>query len=201
MTNTNRTRLTAVSISTAILLIGAVACWSPVNETARARFEARTEPATVSVYPVHVVKSPDDIEHDADLAVQLARFLDEEDLARAHALQQTVEFPFEGGMNQAAMLGRSGERFGRQVAAAGIETDYALLVEVLTNRDETSVGGVHYYLAEKSGAIADARLSNSHHPDFKQVQPKNRDDGCEVARRMIQEAWADARMRSRAAAR
>ena len=185
----------------ACLLLGAVACWSPVDQAARARFDARSGPATVSVYPVHVVKSPNEIDHDVELARTLASSLEREDLARPRVLEQTVNFPFEGGMNQAALLGRSGRRFGQRVAEAEIDTDYALLVEILTNRDETAVGGVHYYLAERGGAIADAALSNSHHPEFKQVRPRNRADGCEIARRMIHEAWGSARARSRAAAR
>jgi hypothetical protein len=50
-------------------------------------------------------------------------------------------------------------------------------------------GGVHYYLSDPEGELADGSFTNDHWDEFKEVQPKTPDDGCEVAIRMLRRIW------------
>lgn len=176
-------------ISLSVVLLG---CGGPILSTeAEKGFQGRQGPFTVTVYPVRVVKG-ETIEQDARLAGQLARFLQDENIASPELAGAQVEFPVTWGRNQAKMLRRSAEEFARHVRQAGIETDYALMAEILCNPDETRVVGVHYYLADAAGSIADCRLSNSHHKAFKQVDPEHREGGYQVLVRTLRAQWGRA---------
>jgi hypothetical protein len=169
-----------------------LACASPFSREAEEAFLADTGPFSVTIYPVHVVLGQE-IEDDALLAVQLAEFLSGDKLANPTISESPIEVPMEWGRNQAAMYRRSGERFGAAVAAAGIETEYALLVEILCDDEETWVGGVHYYLVDAGGQLASGGGSNSHHKEFKEVDPVDREGGIEVAFRMLADRLREGR--------
>lgn len=180
----------SVALATVLLAALLGGCWSYVSDEAQRRFAARTGPIGVTVYPVHVMRGGATV-HDAALAQELAAFLGREGLADAVVAAGPIEYPFEGGANQARMAQRSARAFAAKVREAGIATDYALMVEVLANPDESVVIGVHYYLVERGGEIADGSLTNSHWDEFEKVKPHDRRGGLEVAELMLRRHWGE----------
>ncbi len=170
---------------TCFLLSG---CWTYICKDCAATFQNREEPVSVTVYPVNVVKGQNII-NDSELARELVSFLQRENLAYASLGTKTHAYDYQWGHNQAAMAKRSAQAFKAQVKQDNIQTEYALLVEVLCNQSETLVMGVHYYLVNKEGLAADGGLNNSHWAEFQKVNPKNRNDGLRVAELMLKNNW------------
>lgn len=187
MTTLTKLRQCAVWLSL-LLSITLIGCWTYISKDAQQKFKALEGPFSVTVYPVNIVKGPT-LEHDEDLARKVMTFLRQENLADPVLGASVIEIPVKWGHNQAKMAQRSAKTFASKVKEAGIQTDYALLVEILCNPNETNVGGVHYYLSDRSGNLADGGLQNSHWEEFKEVQPNDRQGGCEVAIRMLRKAW------------
>jgi len=181
---------TVCAIWLSCLLAASLACGSPFSREVEEAFLARTGPVSVTVFPVHVVKGKD-IEHDAGLARRLAAYIGNRGWARPAVSKGPVEVPVQWGRNQASMYKRSVAAFSEAVAASGIATDYALLVEILGNADEDWVGGVHVYLVDAAGTPVTGQLCNSHHPEFKEVDPKDREGGYRVALLLIKEILTD----------
>ncbi len=171
-----------------LLSITLVGCSSYISKEAQNRFQALEEPFSVTVYPVNVVKGGT-IEHDEDLARQIVTFLQQENLADPVFGTAAIEIPVDWRHDQAKMAQQSAIAFASNVKETGIQTDYALLVEILCNTDETKVGGVHYYLSDKLGNLANGGLTNSHWKEFKEVQPHDRQGGYEVVIRMLRKDW------------
>jgi phosphoribosylformimino-5-aminoimidazole carboxamide ribonucleotide (ProFAR) isomerase len=187
MATINRTGV--ATLLAAALTASIAGCWSYVSDDAHERFVSRSGPFSVTLYPVHVMRGPE-LVHDAALAQALAADLEQQGLAKAVVAQGPIEYSFEGGHNEAKMAKHSAEAFAAQVRGAAITTDYALMVEVLANPGETVVIGVHYYLVERGGAIADGSLTNSHWEEFDKVRPHDRQGGLEVAKLMLRRAWS-----------
>jgi hypothetical protein len=193
MPDQDMSRLRHIPRATAglVLLCASIAlggCWSYVSPEAQQRWQARQGRVTVTVFPVHVIRGPV-VEQDAALARRLAALLGELGMAEAVVGTPSVEAPFQWGHNQAKMARSSAQAFAAHVEKASIGTQYALLVEILCNPAETEVVGVHFYLAEQSGLLAAGGLANSHWEDFKELQPRDRHGGYEVAARMIRRGW------------
>lgn len=180
-----RRKFTFWLLVTTTLLAG---CWTYVNKEAMQAFQNRCKEISVTVYPVNVVKG-NSLEHDGELASKLVHFLQNEQLANAVRGNNIHTYAFKWGSNQAAMAKRSAEAFAAQVGKDKIDTDYALLVEVLCDKYETRVMGVEYYLVDRDGKPVDGMLSNSDWPDFRAVNPKNRNDGVTIAENMLRKNW------------
>ena len=171
-----------------ILSISLTGCRSYISREAQNRFQALEGPFSVTVYPVNVVKGTT-VEHDEDLALRLMAFLREENLANPVLGTAAVEIPVMWRHNQAKMAEQSAIAFATEVKATGVQTEYALLVEILCNPTETKVGGVHFYLSDRTGNLADGGLTNSHWEEFKEVQPHDRQGGYEVLIRRLRKQW------------
>jgi hypothetical protein len=171
-----------------LLLISLTGCWSYVSKEAQHRFLAVEGPFSVTVYPVNVVKGTT-VDHDEDLAVRLMAFLRQENLANPVLATAAVEIPVTWRHNQARMAYQSAVAFADAVRTTGIQTEYALLVEIFCNPAETKVGGVHFYLSDPTGNLASGGLTNSKWEEFQEVQPHDRQGGYEVATRMLRRIW------------
>jgi hypothetical protein len=171
-----------------LLFICLTGCWSYVSKEAQQKFLALDGPFPVTVYPVHIVKGTT-VEHDEDLATRLIAFLREENLANPVLGTAAVEVPVTWRHNQARMAHQSATAFADEVKKTGVQTEYALLVEIYCNPAETKVGGVHFYLSDRTGNLASGGLTNSHWEEFKEVQPHDRQGGYEVATRMLRRIW------------
>lgn len=174
-------------LTAASLLSG---CHDYISPEASREFNARAEPFSVSVYPVNVIRPPGVIEPDIQLAEKVATFLETEGLAKPRLAKEPVLYEFVFSRNQAKIVANSAKAFAAQVSQANIETDYALLVEIMVMPDGLP-GGVHYYLSDAQGKLADGSFTNDHWDEFKAVQPKTPDDGCEVALLMLHRTWGE----------
>jgi hypothetical protein len=171
-----------------LLSISLTGCWSYISREAQHRLQALEGPFSLTVYPIKVVKGTT-VEHDEDLARKIMMFLRRENLAEPVLASDDMEIPFQWSRSQPKMVQRSALAFASMVKETGMETDYALLVEILCNPTETKVGGVHFYLSDRSGNLADGGFTNSHWLEFQEVQPHDRQGGFEVAIRMLRKAW------------
>ncbi len=163
-------------------------CWSYISKEAHNRFEGREGRFSVTVYPVNVVKGGT-VEYDEDLARKVVTFLQKENLANPVLGTDAVEIAVNWGSNQAKMAQQSAKAFASIVKERGIQTEYALLVEFLCNKNETHLGGVHFYLSDRAGLLASGGLTNSHWEEFEEIQPHDRQGGYEVVIRMLRRIW------------
>jgi len=163
-------------------------CSVYISDEAQREFRALEEPFSVTVYPVNVVKG-NALEHDEGLASKLAAFLREENLAEPVLGTAAAEIPVKWRASQPDMAKESALAFASVVREDGIQTDYALLVEIICNVPETNVKRVHYYLSDPEGKIADGGIRNSKWEEFHEVQPRDRQGGYEVAVRVLRRAW------------
>jgi hypothetical protein len=182
-----KTRLVnvVVLLLAASLLSG---CYEYISPVASKEFAARTEPFSVTVYPVNVIRPPGTLHPDIQLAEKVVAFLETEGLAQPVLATEPVLYDFVFSPNQAKIVANSAKGFAAQVSEVGIETDYALIVEIMMMPDGAP-GGVHYYLSNAQGELADGSFTNEHWDEFKAVQPNTPDDGCEVAIRMLRRTW------------
>jgi len=183
--NLRVTRFTAWLLLAPFVFSG---CGSYTSKEASKRFRDRAGKITVTVYPVRVVRGQS-AESDSELARTVAAFLAREDMADAVLATTPVEIPVKWHHNQALMAKESALAFSAQARDARPQTEYALMGEILCNGNETHVFGVHYYLAERNGPLADGGLTNSHWDEFKDVKPTDRHGGCEVLMRMLRSGW------------
>lgn len=121
--------------------------------------------------------------------------LETEGLANPVLVNEAVLYDFVFSPNQAKIVTNSAKAFAAQVTEAGIDTDYALLAEIMMLPNGTP-GGIHYYLSDPKGELADGSFTNDHWDEFKAVQPKTPDDGCEVAIRMLRRTWGNEHARA-----
>jgi len=166
----------------ALVLLGG--CWSHVSPEASQRFQARQGRFTLTVYPVHVVRGGRTTA-DFRLGRELVEWINAQDLAEARPAARGLPIAVVWRANQAKMAQQSAKAFGAWVQRESPETDYALQAEILCNRDETQVLGVHVYLAEKSGQLAAGGLTNSHWEAFQRIRPVDRQGGLAVLKEMI----------------
>ena len=165
-------------------------CHKYISSEASKDFNARAEPFSVLVYPVNVIRPPGTIHPDVQLAEKVVTFLEAEGLAKPVLAEEPVLYDFVFSPNQAKIVANSAKAFAALVSEAGIATDYALLVEIMIMPNGLP-GGVHYYLSDAQGELADGSFTNEHWDEFKAVQPKTPDDGCEVALLMLQRTWGE----------
>ena len=163
-------------------------CGSYISKEAQQTFNNHEGPISLTIYPVNIVKC-ESIENDRDLAMQVKKFMQKENMADAVIAENAAQISFEWGINQAKMCQQSAIAFARVVKEDAIQTEYALLVEILCNANETGVGGVHFYLCDRNGQLANGSLTNSHWEEFKDIKPHDRDGGIEVALRMLSNNW------------
>ena len=164
------------------------ACYAYISPEASKDFHARPEPFSVSVYPVNVIKPPGTIYPSIPMAEKVVTFLETEELAKPLLVKARVQYDFVFSPNQTKIVANSAKAFAAQVSKAGIGTDYALLVEIMMSPNGEP-GGVHYYLSDPKGEIADGAFTNDHWDEFKEVQPKTAYDGLEIAIRMLRRIW------------
>ncbi|MCF7912543.1 MAG: hypothetical protein K9M99_08450 [Candidatus Cloacimonetes bacterium] len=163
-------------------------CWSYISKEAKEKFDTREGEFSVTVFPVSVVLGPER-ESDEELAVELIEFLSKESLAVPVMGTDAVNIPVKWGRNQAKMAQQSAIHFSEVMKGVEIQTDYALMVEILCNSGEDRVGGVHFFLCDKDGNLANGGLTNSHWEEFKEIEPHDRQGGLEVAKLMLRRIW------------
>ena len=175
-----------------IILLGVfvASCNFPLSKAAAKQFNNRPGPFTVTVFPVRIV-SGGAAEYDKDFCHELVAWLQAENIAWGETSAVAIEFPVQWHRNQARMLKESASAYADQVKGMDIQSEYALLAEILCNRDKTHVGGVHFYLADNQGELVSVGLNNSHWEEYKTIQPKSSHDGIEVVKLMLKNSWIE----------
>ncbi len=173
-----------------LLCIAVTACNFPISKAAAKKFKDRPGPFSVTVFPVRVV-SGGSAEYSYEYCQELVDWLQAENIAKGEICPATIEFPVQWHRNQARMLKESAAAFSEQVKTMDIHCEYALLAEILCNRNKTHVGGVHFYLVSRDGEFVSVGLNNSHWEEYKTIQPRNSHDGLEVAKLMLKSSWGD----------
>jgi hypothetical protein len=177
-----------VLLSMCFTMLFLFGCWSYVSKAAKQKFDTRDGAFSVTVYPVSIVVGSERLD-DEYLAADVIDFLIKEELAVPVMASGVIDIPVKWGYNQAKMAQQSALNFSDQMKEEEIKTDYALMVEILCNSSETNVGGVHYYLCDKDGNLANGGLTNSHWDEFHEVEPQDRKGGLEVAKLMLRKGW------------
>ena len=160
-------------------------CAAYVSREARRTFEKCTGMFTVTVFPVNILKGFTLVDHDVEVADQLARFLMDEQIADASVTGEAAIYTVKKSVSQPAVMKNSAVAFAAIVKERQISTQYALLVEIMFNHRETVVRGVHIYLVDSQGRVAMIGLNNSHWEEYKAVMPRDRQGGYQVAIRML----------------
>jgi hypothetical protein len=172
-----------------LVLIIAGSCGSKYPETpTETKFVNRTGVFSVTVYPVNIVIG-DSIACDSMLAVKIAEFLKKEGLAEP-SLGPVLLAPlkkWEG--NQMRLSEHASSAFAAHLRQASIQTEYALLVQILCRPSDAKVVGVQYFLRDRQGSSVDGKISNNYFKEFREVDPKDPPGGCEVAIRMMRQHW------------
>jgi len=171
-----------------ILLSIVTGCDQVVSDEARRRFEQRTGSFTVTIFPIHVI-SGNQLSHDQALARRLAEFLSTSHLAEPIVASEPINIPAYYRVAETKRIRLAARHFQRTIDQVDLTTDYALMAEIVSNPDKTRVLGVYFFLADRFGRIASARMANSHHSEFQKIQPKNPSDGFRVLTEMIREGW------------
>ncbi|MBS3759682.1 MAG: hypothetical protein KGY61_13585 [Desulfobacterales bacterium] len=171
-----------------IFLVAAAGCDRVVSDEARRRFEARTGPFSATVFPIHVIAGSR-MAHDTELAERLAEFLRASHLADPTLATEEIKMPAYYATTETKRIRLNARHFKRALDQIDLATDYAFMAEIVCSPDKTRVLGVYFYLADRFGRIASARMANSHHREFQKIHPKNRRDGFRVLKEMIREGW------------
>jgi len=167
------------------LVLAWTGCARYISKDAKRAFEKRPGTFSVTVFPVNIVRGFSLVDQDGELAEQLARFLIDEGYADAIVDPAGADIVVKRSVSQPKVMKNSAVRFSTIVRERQIRTDYALLVEIFLNHDQTVVRGVHIYLVDREGRVAMIGLNNSHWGEYKAVMPKDRQGGYQVAVRML----------------
>ena len=171
---------------TAILFVLALTgCARYISKDAKRAFEKRPGTFSVTVFPVNIVRGFSLVDQDGELADRLARFLIDEGYADAIVDPVGADIVVKRSVSQPNVMKNSAVQFSPIVREREIRTEYALLVEIFLNHDQTVVRGVHIYLVDREGRVAMIGLNNSHWEEYKAVMPKDRQGGYQVAIRML----------------
>jgi hypothetical protein len=147
---------------------------------------AKRGATSFTVYPAYVRRR--EARYDQASAERLAEFLRAEGLAEATASDEQVPITGPWHRSQPAMLRESAESFAAYLREHPIETDYALLAEYLyVGRDVP--GGIHCYVLDRHGTLADAVLLNSHWPEFSDPDPRTVEDCTDILIGVLREEW------------
>ena len=140
--------ITLISLVTILLS----SCTSYVSEEAEKEYEGLDRPYSVTIFPVNILKriSKENIiiEHDGEMSKNINQMFLSNDSMRIIPTISNIEiaYPVEMSFNQSKMAKESALAFPSKVKEIGIETEYALIVEILCNEAETYIHGVHFYL-------------------------------------------------------
>jgi hypothetical protein len=136
---------------------------------------------SVLLYPVQISGKADQVS-----ATHLTRLLNDGALCQAVAAESGPTFKLSPGPNEQRRLWDLARAARKHVRANQPRADYALFAEYLiSRRDETKVGAVHFVICDRAGEWVIVDFQNDHHGDFQSVDPRSREDcGVLLAKRL-----------------
>lgn len=138
--------------------------------------EAKT--SRLTIYAVYVMDEPP--RHDPEAAEMLAGKLEGAGFQQVTVLENPGVLPFEPEPNELNIFWKRARAFASQVQARPPDTDYVLVVDVFADFEKGAVGPVHAAATNAEGQFAYLALRNSHHPVYREIQPKSMDDMCRL---------------------
>jgi hypothetical protein len=161
-----------------------LSCSIKISDEAYKKFISEHGSPSILVYPVRVVMI-DSAYFDAALSLELIENLKGFTNFRLKPTKDTLNMSIKWTTDHARLLNHSARSFSRNVSKKHISEEYALLVEVLCNNEETWVGAVNILICNNKGKMIRMQFNNSNHNHFSQINPKSPKDGALVARNML----------------
>ncbi|MHC4940094.1 MAG: hypothetical protein ACYTHK_14085 [Planctomycetota bacterium] len=94
---------------------------------------------------------------------------------------ETVRFAFRGNMNQQKVLWSAARSIQEQVRTIKPDADYVLFTHYVIARGGKKAFGVHTFLLDRNGEFVVVDYQNSHHDDFKRINPHTSADCAKLA--------------------
>ncbi len=183
-----RRRLTTALAAFLIFISMSAGCDNVVSDRAEARFKGRAGPFTVTVFPVQII-SGSSITHDKKLAERLSGFLKQKKIAFPEVSGRPVEIPVYPGIAETKRIRISAGYLEKKVDFLDLSTEYASLAQIIRKPEKDRVLGVYFYLSDRFGRIASARMADSRHREFRRVNPLTPGEALPVLEQMILEGW------------
>jgi hypothetical protein len=143
-------------------------------KTRVARLREMSPRATVTVYPVRINN-----EYSAAAATDLAGRA--KDVFAARAADAELRFDFTPSMNEQKVLWSAARSIQAALRKSPADTDYALVAHYMVRPDGKGAFAVHWFLLDRGGDYVVVDFQNSHHGDFRRVDPKTADDCAKLA--------------------
>ncbi|MFH1749062.1 MAG: hypothetical protein ABIG44_18685 [Planctomycetota bacterium] len=168
-----RSRMTVVALLglSGLIALNMGGCGGVVDKAAQTTLYGQLGDMSITVFPVFV-RDGEMPRYNPDARETIGTCLTDNDLGTVSLASAEVPITSVWGMNQAKMFKQSVADFAAHVRSNAVATDYALLAEYLIGGQGAPVG-VHIYLVDAEGAVAYARLLNSHHDEFNAVNPQS----------------------------
>jgi hypothetical protein len=176
--------ITKTLFITTIIVSFLLSCSIKISDDAYKKFISEHGSPSILVYPVRVIMI-DSAYFDASLSQELIENLSGFTNFRLKPTKDTMDIPIKWSSDYGWLLKHSAKRFSKNVSKKNISEEYALLVEVLCNNEETWVGGVNVLICNNKGKMVRMQHNNSSHNHFSQVNPRSPKDGTLVARNML----------------
>jgi hypothetical protein len=119
---------------------------------------------------------------------EIVRLLKDNGLGGGEALEREIDAGKLEGKSQWELFQAGMNTFGKEVAKAKVQSDYALVVEVLIPPAQSkgvAVWGIHCYVLDREGANAFSFLLNSHHKLFVDAALKTQDRSAKGQEKLI----------------
>ena len=158
--------------STIPLVMGG--CTSVVDPAANAAWEQSLGNTSITIFPTFI-RTAGAPQYNSTEALHISQFFTNEALAIVTLSDAQVPITGDWQSNQAAMLRESIADFAQYLTGHPIETDYAFLAEYLIGGRDLPVG-IHAYILDGQGQVADVVLLNSHHDPFADADPATVED-------------------------
>jgi hypothetical protein len=176
---------TIVCASLALLAAGC----NPQPSLEERAFLAQRGQASITVYPT-IVREGRELRYDTASAPTLADFLRDNGYV-ASAVVTTVEPTVrrETPRFQHAFWKQTRADFEAFVRGQTLETDYAVVVELLKGGPDAPAGGVHCFVVARAGGQPFGFLLNDHHATFAAAPRKTPADCVAIMCNVIKAEW------------
>jgi hypothetical protein len=151
-------------------------------------FVKAVDSASIAVFPTAVRNIGGETNHDRTSQMQIVRFLKDNGLGGGMILERTLDSGKLEGNSQWEAFQTGKDTLGKEVAKAKVQSDYALVVELLIHPDrsnEIAVWGIHCYVLDREGSNAFSFLLNSHHKMFVDAALKTQDRSAKGQEKLV----------------
>jgi hypothetical protein len=134
--------------------------------------------APIAVFPTVVRNIGRGTSYDRASQKEIVRLLKDNGLGGGEAVEREIDPGKLEGKSQWEVFQAAMETLGKEVAKAKVQSDYALVVEILippTPSKGVAIWGIHCYVLDREGANAFSFLLNSHHQMFMDAALKTQD--------------------------